>query len=387
MLRVLVSTTLLVLLMIQPAAGAPRDAERAFPAASISTEGYVARVEAFQFIVDGSYSMRASTHELPKIDVARAVAQSLAQAIPPLDYRGGVRAFGQERQYPAGETSLLYGVQRYSPSRAREAIGEVRCAYGDSPLATALDAAGRDLASASGETAVFVVSDGLDMGDEAVAAARRLHERANACIYAVQVGVSRDGSAMLQRLVNAGGCGEVVQAWDLTDPRQMRALVVHALLSGDGDRDGVPDDKDRCLDTPKGTPVTKEGCPVRGLEVSGEVWRLPVRFAFDSSSIDGEYRRALDEIATYLKHNPEMRLVVEGHADDQGDDAYNQVLSERRAQSTRDYLVSRGVPPSQLSVAAYGESQPLVINSSKENRARNRRTQFRVIGEPAVTSR
>jgi len=278
-------------------------------------------------------------------------------------------------------------MQRYSPARARAAIADVRCSYGDTPLSTALDAAARDLSGAQGETAVFIISDGMEMGDDEVAAARRLHQRANACIYAIQVGVSRTGASMLQRLVDASGCGEVVQAWDLAAMPQMRALVVHALLAGDGDRDGVPDDKDRCLDTPARTPVTAEGCPVKGLEVSEDVWRLPVQFAFNSSVIEGEYRQALDHIATFLARHPDMRMVVEGHADDQGSPEYNQWLSERRAQKTRDYLVARGVRSEQLEVMAFGETQPLVANDSMKNRAKNRRTQFRPLGEPAVTKR
>jgi len=377
---------LILLISFLPTAAAARD-DLTFQVTDLSSKGYVPRVQTFVILVDGSSSMRAKTHGFDKIDVARAAAQSLARAIPPLDYRGGVRAFGQERLYPNGETTLLYGMDRYSASRARDAIDRVECSYGDTPLSTALDAAAHDLSGATGETAVFVISDGLEMGNDEVAAARRLHQRANACIYAIQVGVSRDGTEMLQRIVDAAGCGEVVPVWDLKQKHAMSHVVIAGLLAGDGDRDGVADNKDRCLDTAAGTPVDANGCPPKGLEVTNDLWRLPVRFAFDSTVIEGEYRQALDDIAVYLKRNKHVSMVVEGHADGMGDAQYNQRLSERRALVTRDYLVSRGVAAGRLSVEAYGASQPIADNDSRANRAKNRRTQFRILGESTVTSR
>ncbi len=386
MIRNLACAHLILLISLLPTAATARD-DLAFQVTNLSSEAYVPRVESFVILVDGSSSMRAKTHGIDKIDVARAAAQNLARAIPPLDYRGGVRAFGQERQYPVGETTLLYGMDRYSQSRARDAIDRIECSYGDSPLATALDAAAHDLAGAAGETAVFLVSDGLEMGDDEVAAARRLHQRANACIYAIQVGVSRDGTEMLQRIVDAAGCGEVVPVWDLQQKQAMAHVVISALLLGDGDHDGVPDNKDRCLDTAAGTPVDANGCPPKGLEVTSDLWRLPVRFAFDSTVIEGEYQQALDDIAVYMKRNPHVRMVVEGHADGMGDATYNQRLSERRAQVTRDYLVSRGVAADRMSIEAFGASQPIADNDSRASRAKNRRTQFRILGESAVTSR
>ncbi len=125
----------------------------------------------------------------------------------------------------------------------------------------------------------------------------------------------------------------------------------------------------------------------QGLEVTSDLWRLPVRFAFDSTVIEGEYQQTLDDIAVYMKRNPGVRVVVEGHADCMGDATYNQRLSERRAQVTRDYLVSRRVAADRMSVEAFGASQPIADNDSRASRAKNRRTQFRILGESAVTSR
>ena len=387
MLRMLGCTTLAVLLVMLPAAGGARRAKPNFQVAGLDKERYLPDVGAFLIIVDGSASMHATTREVPKIDVAREVAKSLARSIPPLDYRGGVRSFGLERRSPDVETKLLYGMRRYASAGALQAIETIRVTDGDSPLSAALAAAARDLSGTSGETAVFVVSDGLEMGEDEVAAARRLRGSVNACIYAVQVGISSRGAALLQRVVDAGGCGRRVQAWDLADRQQMRRLVIDALLLPDSDGDGVPDPKDRCANTPTGTRVDHEGCPVMGPEISADMRRLQVLFAFDSAEIHAEYREALGRLAAELKRNPGMRLVIEGHADDSGSTEYNQQLSERRARVTRDYLVAQGVAPAQLVVQGLGESRPLVANDTRANRAKNRRIQFRPPSEPAVTSR
>lgn len=85
----------------------------------------------------------------------------------------------------------------------------------------------------------------------------------------------------------------------------------------------------------------------------------------------------LDQAVDVLNRNTNVRVELAGHTDAIGSDAYNQGLSERRAQIVYDYLVSRGVSASQLTgVRGYGESQPIDTNDTREGRARNRRTEL-----------
>lgn len=69
---------------------------------------------------------------------------------------------------------------------------------------------------------------------------------------------------------------------------------------------------------------------------------------------------------------------IAGHTDEQGDAAYNQGLSQRRADAVRSYLTSKGVDASRLSGAGYGETQPVADNTTSEGRAQNRRVELRV---------
>jgi len=106
--------------------------------------------------------------------------------------------------------------------------------------------------------------------------------------------------------------------------------------------------------------------------------RERVFFELDSDVIKGESFSLLDEVADLLEEHPEVRRIeVQGHTDDQGDDAYNMDLSQRRAESVRRYLIEQGgVTGSRLIARGYGESEPLQPNTSDEARAGNRRVEF-----------
>ncbi|HET9033465.1 MAG TPA: OmpA family protein [Dokdonella sp.] len=90
----------------------------------------------------------------------------------------------------------------------------------------------------------------------------------------------------------------------------------------------------------------------------------------------------LDQAVDVLSRNPNVRVELDGHTDSVGTEAYNQKLSERRAQIVYDYLTSHGVSSSQITgVKGFGESNPIDTNDTKEGRARNRRTELAVDGQ------
>lgn len=106
-----------------------------------------------------------------------------------------------------------------------------------------------------------------------------------------------------------------------------------------------------------------------------------VYFEFDSAVIDAVSYPLLDAVAKALNEHPEVTLVsIQGHTDTVGAEAYNQQLSEARAASVRDYLVSRGVSADRLTAAGFGESQPLDPADTEEAHERNRRVEFIVQG-------
>ncbi|AMS13951.1 MULTISPECIES: OmpA family protein [Pseudomonas] len=157
---------------------------------------------------------------------------------------------------------------------------------------------------------------------------------------------------------------------------------------GDEDGDGVPDSRDKCPGTPKGVQVDANGCPPEPVAVVEEVVVVKeetivirdVHFEFDSARLTAADKAKLDTIATRLKQEaPSAQLRVTGHTDSVGSDAYNQRLSEKRARSVTEYLISAGVPRSSfVSVVGAGESQPVADNKTADGRAMNRRTEIKI---------
>jgi len=98
-----------------------------------------------------------------------------------------------------------------------------------------------------------------------------------------------------------------------------------------------------------------------------------VFFELDSYSIDDEDRRTLDAQADWLGRNANVRVTIEGHADERGTREYNLALGDRRANAARDYLQSRGVAPTRMQVISWGKERPQVPESNEAAWAQNRR--------------
>lgn len=115
-------------------------------------------------------------------------------------------------------------------------------------------------------------------------------------------------------------------------------------------------------------------------EVGSKIMSLEgTNFDFNSAALTPEGMAKLDAAATVMAENPTLVVGVEGHTDSVGSDAYNQGLSERRAQSAVSYLVSKGVDASRLQPTGYGESKPVATNDTAEGRAQNRRVDLVVV--------
>ena len=104
-----------------------------------------------------------------------------------------------------------------------------------------------------------------------------------------------------------------------------------------------------------------------------------VNFANNSADLTAESIAILDGAVATLKRRADINVEVAAHTDSSGSDKYNQSLSERRAASVMDYLVSHGIAADRVSSKGYGESQPIADNSTSEGRAQNRRVELRVM--------
>lgn len=220
--------------------------------------------------------------------------------------------------------------------------------------------------------------------------------------------------------------GDTGNAGHLGEPVAKIGLVLALGSSGakapkrfvDSDGDGVPDEVDRCPDTPKGVKVDASGCPLdsdgdgvpdsidqcpgtapgvavdaRGcpttfgsgrfkISGSGAVLRFEdVHFSFDHDDLSDYAKAMLDDAAQVInevaRKYPALKVDIAGHTDSIGSEGYNQALSERRAAKVKQYLIRRGVEEGRVNLYSYGESKPEASNDTEEGRAQNRRAETR----------
>ncbi len=146
----------------------------------------------------------------------------------------------------------------------------------------------------------------------------------------------------------------------------------------DADRDGVPDSRDRCADTPRNYAVDDNGCPIAVEELARV--ELMVNFDFDQSVVKTEYFDEIEEVADFMEQYPDIVIELEGHTDSRGTEEYNLGLSQRRADAVRDVLInSFNVRGGRVSAEGFGESQPMSSNDTDAGRAENRRVMTVII--------
>jgi peptidoglycan-associated lipoprotein len=120
-----------------------------------------------------------------------------------------------------------------------------------------------------------------------------------------------------------------------------------------------------------------------GMELTGDAARnaellrqITIYFDYDSSEIRSDFTQMIQAHARQLAANPNMRVRLEGHADDRGSREYNIALGERRAQAVRQALQLQGASGTQLSTVSYGEERPVALGHDEGSWAKNRRVEL-----------
>lgn len=317
---------------------------------------------------------------------SRALLESIVASMPPGDYQAGLLVFG-------GFDREWAGMSSFSRARLASAAKDVRFLEGSSPIYDVIE---EEISSAlmgePGRAAVVLISDGLatdyagraGVDQRTVEAARELvaARSGKTCLHTIASGDHAAGASLLRAVAETSTCGSFRQASSLDSARALQAFARKVFLAGaqpptpadparvDTDGDGVVNAKDACPRTLRGAPVDERGC-----------WTLDdLRFAVDGAQIRPGGTAELNEAIRVLKANPGVGIRIEGHTDSDGPAAYNQRLSERRAQAVRDYLVKQGgLDPARFQVRGLGESRPAVPNESPEQKRRNRRVELTIL--------
>lgn len=109
-----------------------------------------------------------------------------------------------------------------------------------------------------------------------------------------------------------------------------------------------------------------------------DILTTTIYFQFDRDELDLPAREALDAKVEILRADPAYQLRIEGHADERGSDEYNVALAMRRATAVHRYLAARGIPPTHLEVASFGEERPACVGATESCWQKNRRAEFGV---------
>jgi len=169
----------------------------------------------------------------------------------------------------------------------------------------------------------------------------------------------------------------------------------------DSDGDGVPDNLDKCPNTPRGVKVDKNGCAIdsdgdgvpdyldkcpntlKGMEVNQNgcaiSYNFGINFDNNSAKIKPQYLQKIEKFAEFLKKHPNVKAEIQGYTDNKGSEKYNLTLSKKRAKAVYEALIKLGVNKNQLSWAGYGEKNPIASNDTAEGRAKNRRVVAKII--------
>lgn len=117
------------------------------------------------------------------------------------------------------------------------------------------------------------------------------------------------------------------------------------------------------------------------IEVGNKVVLNNIFFDTNKFDLKPDSKAELEKLLEFLAQNPSIRIEISGHTDNVGNMQSNQVLSENRAKAVYNYIVAAGVNPQRLLYKGYGQTQPIVPNTSDENRAKNRRTEFKILAK------
>jgi outer membrane protein OmpA-like peptidoglycan-associated protein len=145
----------------------------------------------------------------------------------------------------------------------------------------------------------------------------------------------------------------------------------------DNDKDSILDKDDKC---PNEAGVPPDGCPQKYKLVTVTEKKIELKqtvfFDFNKATIKPVSFALLDDVAQAMKDNPKIKVEVQGHTDSVGDDNFNLKLSQKRAESVRNYLIKKGISSDRMDPKGYGENVPIADNRTKEGRDQNRRVEF-----------
>ncbi len=302
-----------------------------------------------------------------KIELAKQIYESRTARLPDLDWKAGLYLYTPWKSF--------YEMQPFNKEAYVEALDQLaaykptlRYKNQPTPLGDAIKNLVPILAKLSGETAVFIFSDGQFTLSQPkiwpVAAAREIASKQDVCFYIISSAQTPKSEKLVHDIASVNTCSRVFSFDAVLSRPEYTTAALYMV-------------RDRAI------VETELISKVVGVELNN------ILFDYNRTDIRSKYDDELDALAKYLEKNPEAYVVLEGFADSTGDPIYNLDLSRRRAESVKNYLLQReifsaaeanisAVAEKRLVTLWYGKDLPVASNDTAEGRQLNRRVRLTV---------
>jgi OOP family OmpA-OmpF porin len=342
------------------------------------------KIKGFDMLVDLSSSMQWISPCVGGLDKGEAegiLIRKMIHRIPKNPFIAALRVFGYKNAWREVDyTTLYYGPRVFDANDFETAAGRLMPSTSISPFGVGMAALTNDLAAMENPRVVLMFSDFEVVSDpgDPPGESRKLLELYGPDTRVHTFYVTKDKKAkVLASNIALNGAGNSYDICSLLEDESLFEDVMFNIFGpaeeppcSDVDSDGVCDERDLCPQTPKGAPVDGRGCWIAAYSQF---------FDFDKALVKSEFQPRIKYAAEIIQKNPQIPMVViAGHTDSKGTDAYNMDLGKRRAESVKQLLIKFGAPPEKLEVISFGKTRPIEDNSTDEGRARNRRVEFHV---------
>jgi len=325
--------------------------------ASVAQAKLVPKVDNFILFADQSGSMYMHHEALKQVKMlmAKQILTEMNGQIPELGFKGSLCLFAPFQQIQA---PIVFDRGKFAAGIKK--IPEDQDIYGRlTPMGWGLSYLEPMIGSLSGRTALIILSDGgVNLGTDPYQEAVNIHNRfPQVCFHVVSFAEEAKDKALLKRISGIASC-IMVEGGDLVKSKPALEKFVRDVFFEE---------------------ESEKEAPKRGAFKEDTIVLRGINFDFNKFDIKPEFKPILDEVASKLKKNPEVNIVVEGHTDAVGSEEYNQKLSERRAYSVYEYFAQKGVARSRMSTMGYGKLRPVADNKTAAGAALNRRVELKVV--------
>lgn len=363
----------------------------------LKTGTYLQKTDNLMVIVDGQGETFLGVGQTQNQKIARYLIANIGKTIPNIPHRRMLRVFGPKATSFEKDFSTIFGLYHINATGFRPIIATKTLAISDfDPLGMTFLAASNEFAKLSGSHAIILISNGVHIPQSAIHEAAYLKKKfgGSVCYYPILTGNNPEGAAKMKAIAKVGVCGFLARYDEVDSPAEMTNYVEKIFFSKRRLPAPVVEPEPVAVQEPlEPEPVIVEE------EIIEEVVEEPVvqedeviilerqlphdkvvtielhvEFDLDKATLRPGYQEEINQVADFMLRYPETEALLEGHTCNLGSEAYNKDLSNRRAQTVKDYLVDTfAIDPGRIKTRGAGENEPIADNSTEEGRMKNRR--------------